>query len=200
MSWATSEIVAVLTFLLPGFVGAAVFYALTSHPRPSEFGQVVQALVFTTVGQAVAWLVRLLASLWWEYQWPAGLELTVAVASAVGVALLAAGAANHDVLHRPLRWLRVTRETSYPSEWYSAFAENPNCYVVLYLTGERRLRGWPEEVPTHPERGHVIISECEWLTDKGPVALEKDSILVIDGKEVEMVQFLGVPTESARRE
>ena len=38
MSWATSEAVAVLTFLLPGFVGAAVFYALTSHPRPGEFG------------------------------------------------------------------------------------------------------------------------------------------------------------------
>ena len=198
MSWATSEIVAVLAFLLPGFVGAAAFYSLTSHPKPSEFGQVVQALVFTTVGQAVAWLIRLLASVWWEYEWPAGLELTVAVASAVSVALLAAYAANHDALHRPLRWLGVTMETSYPSEWYSAFAENPDCYVVLYLVGERRLRGWPEEFPTYPEQGHIIMSECEWLTDDGPVSLEKDSILVIDGKEVEMVEYLSVPTKSAR--
>ena len=29
MSWASSEIVAVLTFLLPGLVAAAVFYSLT---------------------------------------------------------------------------------------------------------------------------------------------------------------------------
>ena len=43
MSWATSEVVAVLTFLLPGFVGAAVFYALTSRPTPSELDRVVQA-------------------------------------------------------------------------------------------------------------------------------------------------------------
>ena len=34
MSWASSEVVSVLTFLLPGFVAAAVFYSLTSHPKP----------------------------------------------------------------------------------------------------------------------------------------------------------------------
>ena len=67
MSWASSEVVAVLTFLLPGFVGAAVFYSLTSHPKPGEFDRVVQALVFTTVGQAVAWLLRALSGLRWEY-------------------------------------------------------------------------------------------------------------------------------------
>ena len=45
MSWASSEIVAVLTFLLPGFVATAVFFSLTSHPRPNEFGQVAQARI-----------------------------------------------------------------------------------------------------------------------------------------------------------
>ena len=200
MSWATSEIVAVLAFLLPGFVGAAVFYSLTSHPKPGEFDRVVQALVFTTVGQALAWLVRLLAGVWTVYQWPAGLELTVAVASAVGAALLAACAANHDAFHRPLRWLGVTRETSYPSEWYSAFAENERQYVVLYLTGERRLYGWPEEVPTNPREGHIIMSECAWETDDGRVPLEHSSILVIRAADVEMVEFLGVPSKAAGRE
>ena len=57
MSWASSEIVSVLVFLLPGFVAAAVFYSLTSNPKPNEFGQVVQALVFTMVGQSIAWTI-----------------------------------------------------------------------------------------------------------------------------------------------
>ena len=122
MSWASSEVVAVLTFLLPGFVGAAVFYTLTSHPKPGEFDRVVQALVFTTVGQAMAWLLRLVAGIWTEYEWPAGLELTAAMASAVGVALLVVYCANHDTAHGLLRRVGVTRETSYPSEWYSARA------------------------------------------------------------------------------
>ena len=54
MNWAASEAVAVLTFLLPGFVSAAVFYSLTSHPKPNEFGRVIQALIFTIIVQAVA--------------------------------------------------------------------------------------------------------------------------------------------------
>ena len=53
MSWANSEVVSILVFLLPGFVAAAVFYSLTSYPKPNEFGQVIQALVFTMVGQSI---------------------------------------------------------------------------------------------------------------------------------------------------
>ena len=189
MSWATSEIVAVLAFLLPGFVGAAAFYSLTSHPKPSEFGQVVQALVFTTVGQAVAWLIRLLASVWWEYQWPAGLELTVAVASAVGVALLAAYAANHDALHRPLRWLGVTMETSYPSEWYSAFAEYDGCYVMLYLKDKRHLYGWLEEWPSNPGEGYFRISEVVWFIDGRRIPATDVAATLVAASDVEMVEF-----------
>ena len=195
MNWATSEIVAVLTFLLPGFVGAAVFYSLTSHPKPGDFERVIQALVFTTVAQAIAWLVTVLIAVWSDYEWPTGLELTVSVVCAVGAALLAATFSNHDTVHSLLRYVGITRETSYPSEWYSVFAGDPRCYVVLPLKGERRLHGWPEEIPTYPEKGYIIMSECEWLTDDGLVALERDSILVIDGSEVEMVEFLGVPTK-----
>ena len=189
MSWATSEIVAVLTFLLPGFVGAAVFYALTSHPKPGEFAQVVQALVFTTVGQALAWLIWLLTGLRWEYEWPAGLELTVAVASAVAVALLAAYAANHDTLHRPLRWLGVTMETSYPSEWYSAFAEYDGCYVMLYLKDKRHLYGWLEEWPSNPDDGHFRISEAVWFIDGRRISATEVAATLVAASDVEMVEF-----------
>ena len=51
MNWASSEIVGVLSFLLPGFVAAAIFYSLTSYPKPSPFDRVVQALIFTVIGE-----------------------------------------------------------------------------------------------------------------------------------------------------
>lgn len=38
MIWATNDVVSVLVFLLPGLVGSATFYSLTSHPKPNEFG------------------------------------------------------------------------------------------------------------------------------------------------------------------
>ena len=57
MSWASSEVVGVLTFLLPGFVAAAIFYSLTSHPKPGAFDRVIQALIFTVIGQAIVALL-----------------------------------------------------------------------------------------------------------------------------------------------
>ena len=33
MKWASGEVVGILTFLLPGFVAAAIFYSLTSYPK-----------------------------------------------------------------------------------------------------------------------------------------------------------------------
>ena len=42
-----------LTFLLPGFLSAWVFYGLTSHPKPPQFERTVEALVFTFVVQAL---------------------------------------------------------------------------------------------------------------------------------------------------
>ena len=48
MNWASSEVVTILAFLLPGFVATAVFHSLTAHPKPNEFDRIVQALIFTT--------------------------------------------------------------------------------------------------------------------------------------------------------
>lgn len=131
MSWASSEIVSVLVFLLPGFVAAAVFYSLTSFPKPNEFGQVIQALVFTMVGQSITWVLR--QPLDSGESWPIGLEATVAVLSAVVFALVVVCISNNDLAHRILRRIRLTRENSYSSEWYSSFAQNSDSYVVLHL-------------------------------------------------------------------
>lgn len=42
MARASSEAMSILMFLLPGFLAAAIFYSLTSHPKPDAFGQVIQ--------------------------------------------------------------------------------------------------------------------------------------------------------------
>lgn len=191
MDWATSEVVTVLTFLLPGLVAAAVFYSLTAYPRPNEFGHVVQALAFTVAAHAVTWIFLTLANLAWEADsWPAGSESVVSVLSAIFLALILAWFVNHDVAHNLLRSIGVTRETSYPSEWYSAFHRYDECFVVLHLKGGRRLYGWPQEWPSRPGQGHFIIAEGEWLVDNESRPLEGVSIILIPGQDVEMVEFM----------
>ena len=100
MSWASSEVVSVLSFLLPGFVAAAVFHSLTSYPKPNEFDRVVQALIFTIIAQAIVqgiqWTARLVK---WELSWIADFEILISVAIAIAVAVVIVYLSNHDTLH-----------------------------------------------------------------------------------------------------
>ena len=201
MSWASSEIVTILTFLLPGFVATAIFHSLTAQPKPNEFDRIIQALIFTTVVQAIVKGVPLVGSLAGVAPlWTGESEIVVAVLVAVAVAVGAVYASNHDTLLRFLRWIGLTRETSYPSEWYSAFARNPDCYVVLHLKGERRLYGWPEEWPSRPDQGHFRIAEAEWLTEEGRQPITGVSVILVPGDEVEVVEFLEMKSSELTEE
>ena len=194
MSWANSEVVSILVFLLPGFVAAAVFYSLTSYPKPNEFGQVIQALVFTMVGQSIAWTLRQIVGP--ETSWPIGFEATVSVLCAVTFALIVAYIANNDIAHSFFRRIRITRENSYPSEWHASFARNPDSYVVLHLKDGRRLYGWPREWPSRPEQGHFRIIEAEWLregeADSPSEERSEISAIVVSVEDVAMVEFIKV--------
>ena len=191
MSWASSEVVGVLTFLLPGFVAAAIFYSLTSHPKPGAFDRVVQALIFTVIGQAIVALLLVIDnSAKTDNQWLKNWAPALSVLIAVILGLVASYASNRDTVHGILRCLGVTKETSYPSEWYSAFSRHHGCFVVLHLKGERRLYGWPEEWPSHPEDGHFRVSEAEWLDNDERKPATGVSAILIPAGEVEMVEFL----------
>lgn len=197
MAWMSGEIVGLLTFLLPGFVAAAIFYSLTSHPKPNAFDRVVQALIFTVVGQAITAVVVLSLNenaLESYTELGEDRQLVLSVSVAVMLGLIATFVTNNDMLHSILRWLRITRETSYPSEWYSAFSRHSGCYVVLHLQGERRLYGWPVEWPSAPDNGHFRIAHAEWLVDeKGSqkqVPVKGVSAILIPVAAVEMIEFL----------
>ena len=196
MPWASSEVINVLAFLLPGFVAAAIYYSLTSHPKPGAFERLIQALIFTAVIQAVVALlpdslpsprIDIGADAPWDPAWP--------VAIAVAVAFVFVVIVNNDLVHGLLRKpsvgkLRVTKQTSHPTEWYSAFARYDQHYVVLHLKRKRRLYGWPTEWTDDPAQGHLRITEGEWLTDDGSEPLDNVDGVLIPVGDVEMVEFI----------
>lgn len=191
MSWVSSEAVGVFVFLLPGFVAAAVFYSLTSHPKPGAFDRVVQALIFTAAGQAITSVIILLfvvvvGNVAWIKDW----EFVLFCIVSVSFAVLLAYVLNNDVVHRVLRRIGITRETSYPSEWYSTFAGHKYCYIVLHMKGQRRLFGWLEEWPSQPDEGHFRIAEGEWLENDKRIPAEGVAAILIPTGEVEMVEFM----------
>lgn len=171
MEWLKStEIVATISFLLPGFVAAWVFHGLTAHPRREPFERVIHALIFTAFIQAATYLMRIgleCAASCLEYDFgpwtpAAGVVWSFVIALMLGTGFSAL--ANYDVVHSGLRRLGITKRTSFPSEWFSAFNRDKR-FVVLHLEDGRRLMGWPEEWPDSSEGGHFVICNGSWLLD-----------------------------------
>lgn len=208
MSWIGSEALVVLTFLLPGFVSAAVFHSLTPHLRPTGVERLIQALMFTAVVQGLLTGALLIGGVFSQVafssigDWSPATgrflpDIFLSLPLAVAVSVLAAYFVNHDTLHKLLRRIGLTRETSYPSDWYLVFSEIHPQYVILHLTGQRRLYGFPEHWPNLSTEGHFHISEAEWLVDDPNEGNVPANVMLIPASEVEMVQFTGIgPSEA----
>lgn len=193
------DFVTLLQYLLPGFVAAWVLYGLTSYPKPSQFERVVQALIFTILIQGFVYLIKKLlffiGNKWPLFNWNLHSDIIWSIAVAILFGIFFSYYANNDKFHKKLRDWGVTRETSYPSEWFGAFLKNVT-YVVLHLDGERRLYGWPIEWPSEPEKGHFVLVQASWLDDEakdgeyGQIPLTTVNSIMIDVKEVKMVEFM----------
>ncbi len=157
-----SNLIELLLFLLPGFIAATIFYSLTSHSKPDSFARIILALIFT-------FIVQLMVQAFVPSKAPTQQDtygsLPWSALFAIGLGLFAALCINHDLPHRIFRKLKFTKENTYPSEWYSAFSQHQNSYVVLHLYDGRRVYGWPTEWPSRPAEGHFHLEEAEWIEE-----------------------------------
>lgn len=187
------EVIPLLQYLIPGFLTAWIFYSLTAFKRPDTFGQIVQALIFTFVIHGAVMIVK--AGLLWIGEkwfmiglWDIKTEASWSFVIAVGIGFLSCFLATNDKLHEWLRAKNITKQTSYPSEWYSTFARNERM-VVLHLNDERRLYGWPFEWPADPTSGQFVIEGPSWLKDDGTEMLIGAEFIVMDSSKVQWVEF-----------
>jgi hypothetical protein len=187
------DFVALLQFLLPGFVAAWVFYGLTSYPKPSQFERVVQALIFTAFIQCSVYSIKpmllFIANYCPLFTWNKNFEVICSLIISIILGLIFSYFANTDKLHKLLRKFGITRETSYPSEWFGVFLKNVT-YVVLHLDGERRLYGWPIEWPSEPNKGHFVLVQASWLDGEKEIPLDGVEKIVVDSNEVKMIEFM----------
>lgn len=178
----------ILQFLLPGFVAAWVFYGLTSYPKPSKFERVIQALIFTLFIQvAVQFIEYILKNyeIWYEL-----LSLILPITIALLFGIIFSYFANNDKIHKILRFITITKETSFPSEWFGAFLNNTT-FVVLNLEDDRRLYGWLTEWPSDPTNGHFLIRDPSWIDKDGKeVKITGVNNILIDVKDVKWIEFL----------
>lgn len=197
MEWASNEVIEILSYLLPGFVAAWIFYGLTSYPKPAQFERIIHALIFTIIAQVcviiIRWpLVEIGKNIQSPFEWNENVALVISILMAIIIGLLFARSANNDKIHKCLRKMKFTKETSFPSEWFGVFSQQET-YVVLHLIDDKRLYGWPVEWPSVPDKGHFSIAEAEWLDDKNKrIQLKGVSSILIPAAEVKYIEFMKI--------
>ena len=192
----SGEIVHVLVFLLPGFLTAAIFHSLTPHRKSEAFERVISALVFTIFIQFTTLITRYFVSKIIElpnllFEIPIEIIFTLPIAAILG--LISSWLSNNDIPHKSLRnlpWLRITTETSYPSEWHSIFYKHGSkAAIMLYLKQDHNLYGRLVEYPKDPKNSYFHVSEAVWVTNEGeqiPLEIDSDAVLV-PAAEVKML-------------
>lgn len=197
----SSDIISILQYLLPGFVAAWIFYSLTSYPKPSQFERVIQALIFTLIVQAtvsvIIFIINYVGTFWDDRTTPESFNFVCSVFVAVAFGFAFSYFANNDKLHKYFRDKKITRETSFPSEWFGAFLKDVT-FVVLHFHDERRLYGWPVEWPSEPTKGHFVLADPSWVGENGEdVRILGVKNILVNVNDVKWVEFMEKTWEKA---
>ncbi len=190
----TKDLISVLQYLLPGFLAAWVFYGFTSFPKPSQFERVVQALIFNLFIQSIVFIEKVavlkLGAILSLGNWNQQSDIFCSIITALFLGAVFAYFVNNDKFHKFARKISLTKETSYPSEWFGTLQKNVT-YVVLHLEDERRLYGWPIEWPSESDKGHFVLEQASWLDkDKKEIQITGVSSIMINVKDVKWVEFM----------
>jgi hypothetical protein len=193
----SKDVVALLQYLLPGFLVAWVFYGLTSHPKPSQFERVIQALIFTLAVRVLVFGERFILEYLGQWKalraWDSDADLACSFLSAIALGAMIAYAINTDRFHRLLRDNGLSTRSAHPSEWCGTLSEHAR-YVVLNLKDDRRLYGWPTVWPSDPEKGHFFITLPSWIDADGKEhSLEAIEGMLVNVTDVKWVEFLNEP-------
>ena len=196
----STDLVNLLFQLMPGFLAAWVLYGFTAYPKPSQFERILQALIFSFLIKALLPVEKYLLFLAGKYLvigfWDSDAQIFVTAITGLLSGLIASYYANNDKLYALARKFRLTKRTAYPSEWFGAFSEQIT-YIVLHLSGNRRLFGWPIQWPSEPISGHFVLINAAWLlSNDKEIPLDTNEKIMIAAKDVELVEFVKMSMET----
>lgn len=189
----SKDLVALLTFLLPGFVSTWIVYSLTSHQKPAQFERVLQALVYTFLVTAVVaierwgleWFGR---SFFIVRAWDEDARLLASILTAIAWGGVVALLTNNDWFHGRLRRLGFSKRSAHPSEWCIVF-DREITYVTIHFKDGRRLYGWPQVWPTNHDKGHLYLIEPIWIHGEAVQELPYTKGILVPVGDVAHVEF-----------
>jgi Family of unknown function (DUF6338) len=189
----SKDIVALLSFLLPGFLMAWIFYSLTTHEKPTQFERVIQALIFTFFVKLLVTILKATLEFVGRFVtigiWSADIELFFSFLVALLLGIVAAYIVNTDRLHTLFRKFGFSQKSSHQTEWAHVFSAYQR-YIVLHLKDDTSIYGWPKVWPSDPDKGHFFIVAASWLGPNGAFEDNGTEGILVEAKDVKFIEFV----------
>lgn len=201
------EAFALLVPLLPGFVASSVLDHVVVRKPKDNLNKIIEALVLSFIIYAVvvglvgipafeipegaADVPRLATSLINQsFVW---LALVIALVLPLILGFLSAT----DFHMRLLRLVRVTNKTARETTWLDVFADQRR-YVIVNLTGRRRVFGWPMYFSNDRDEGLLYLHDPAWVNEDGTYTeLDIHGLFLVEPGSIESIEFTHVTTKTA---
>lgn len=179
----STEALAVLLVLLPGFVCAKIVQWLCPRPQQTEMERVVDALVYS----AVVYLIFLLI-----FGFPTALtrkRAAVLLTIPVVLAFLISYLMTNDSIGSVLRKCRITHRTTRPSLWHDVFHKYESHYVVVELGDGRVALGWVEFYSDFPSAPSLFLNDACWIDRESGERRQIDGPGILISGEIKTISF-----------
>ncbi len=192
----------VFMILLPGFITRAIIGSLTTRKKIGDLASIIESFILSFVIYVIILYVspdsiNTIIS----HACPGQIDfifeniryvLLFSLIVAIVIGLIWSFLSNHDIIHRVLRWLRVTNSTARSSIWLDSFLDMKKRYVIVTLGDDRRLMGYPEYYSNDGDDiGTIFLSKPEWIDNEGKyIPCEVRGILITKVEGIKRIEFL----------
>lgn len=171
---ASLSVLGILLFLLPGFLSALLVRQIAVRAKQSDFEKLIEALVFSFVLYLfnLPWFGDKLPISWHQTASEYQIHMQWGQLAALFLeAVLLSGAygfvAQHDLLHKSLRKMKITERTSRVSIWNDVLQDIRSTYLFVDLKDGRRVFGYLTYYSDDPEEGSLFLEDAAWVDEKG---------------------------------
>jgi hypothetical protein len=185
--------------LLPGFLAARLEQKLTVKRVRTELDKIVEAslysfliyLIYSSLTKSFPVTIRdTIAGQTHNYTLDTNPGLLAALAGiAVAMAILKSYVANHDLLGKLFRRLRISQKSWRDSTWSDVF-HNYGEAVQVQLADGRSIVGWLKHYSDEAEDGCIFLERAAWVAEDELIQIDGPGILLSKNSEVSSVTFL----------
>jgi hypothetical protein len=201
----TFQAIQILIFLIPGFISGIILDNLVVRKAKSEFGTVIEALIFSLI----------ILVIYSQVISKSPIELTVINAPATAststytlnsqgflwlfvfsvlLPLPIAFLMTYDLHMKLLRFLHITKRTARENVWLDTFLDEQR-YVVINFTDGRRITGWPKYYSDDKDSQYVYLTNAAWIVENMTTKQEEfkeidmDGVLITNQPKIDSIMF-----------